>query len=98
DDLVTGVQTCALPICPAVMPVGKLAGVGIGNSLRLPPVVMRPMLPTSCSVNQSAPSDPAVISSGPLSGVGTSNSVKLPPVVMRPDRTSVVQGKRGKAR
>src|SRR3989442_14950420 len=63
--------------------------VGIGNSLKRPEVVTRPMLATSekgspRSVNQSAPSGPAAIPSSTLAGVGTGNSLKRPEVVTRP--------------
>src|SRR5215472_4436950 len=68
------------------MVLGRLAGVGIGNSVRTPSGVMRPMLLPSRSVNQTLPSGPAVISHGAARRVGTGNSVSKPPGVMRPIR------------
>ena len=63
---------------------GPLSGVGSGNSLSSPDVVIRPILLLLSSVNQIAPSDPTVIPFGLLSGVGSRNSVTFPAVVMRP--------------
>src|SRR5438552_1738643 len=65
------------------LPVGGLA-VGTGNSVKVPPVVMRPILLLDDSVNQRAPSGPVVMSSGTLTAVGMSNSVKVPSEVIRP--------------
>jgi hypothetical protein len=60
---------------------GKLLAVGTGYSMNAPAVVMRPMMSTRSSVNQSAPSGPAVM----LSGLKvTGYSVNAPAVVMRP--------------
>ena len=50
------------PSGPAVIPWGEEFAVGIGNSVRTPAVVRRPIL--FPSVNQSAPSGPAAIPSG----------------------------------
>src|ERR1022692_3974485 len=72
------------PPGPLMMSQGSLAGVGSGNSVNNPRVVMRPILFPAISVNQSAPSGPATIQIGLLSGVGIRYSVMAPPVVMRP--------------
>src|SRR5437588_8250876 len=72
-----------LPSGPTVIPLGILLAVGTGNSVMLPPVVMRPISPTD-SVNQRLPSGPAVMPTGSLPAVGTGNAVKAPPVVTRP--------------
>jgi hypothetical protein len=66
------------------MPLGKLAAVGMGNSVKVPPVVIRPILLRAASVNHRAPSGPAAMLVGALFAVGTGNSVKVPPVVIRP--------------
>src|SRR3954447_11343442 len=63
------------PSGPAVMEAGPLEGVGIGNSLKLPPVVTRPIWLARSSLNQSAPSGPAVMKRGRLESVGTGYSV-----------------------
>src|SRR5215469_5338807 len=68
------------------MVLGRLAGVGIGNSVSTPSGVMRPMLLPSRSVNQTLPSGPPVISHGAARGVGTGNSLSTPSGVMRPIR------------
>src|SRR5207244_6484266 len=89
-DLVTGVQTCALPIFPSgptAMSVGWLAAVGTANSVTTPAVVIRPILLPACSVNHRLPSGPAVIPVGVLPAVGTAFSVTgwvSPYVGMRP--------------
>src|SRR6266853_1428943 len=75
------------PSGPAVMPWGKPLvplGVGIGNSVITPAVVMRPILLAFCSVNHRAPSGPVVMIWGSLLAVGIGNSVITPAVVMRP--------------
>src|SRR5258706_12994878 len=77
------------PSGPVVMPSGVLRGVGIGNSVITPAVVMRPILPgtdslAKPSVYHSAPSGPVVINWGTLGVVGILNSVIAPAVVMRP--------------
>src|SRR5260370_14678403 len=71
------------------MPSAKVRGVGIGNSVITPAVVMRPILPgtdslAKPSVYHSTPSDPVVINWGTLGVVGILNSVITPAVVMRP--------------
>jgi hypothetical protein len=66
------------------MVFGALRAVGIGNSVMLPLVVMRPIRFEFCSVNQRFASDPTAMPEGARPGVG--NSVKLPLVVMRPIR------------
>jgi hypothetical protein len=68
------------PSGPEVIPKGLLTlpGVGTGNSLKLPEVVICPILLPKSSVNQSAPSGPEVISQGQLAGVGTGFSVIVP--------------------
>ena len=55
---------------------GITVGLGVGNSVTTPAVVIRPILlcPRS-SVNQRLPSGPAVMPSGPLAAVGIGNSV-----------------------
>src|SRR5258706_577627 len=77
------------PSGPVVMPSAKVRGVGIGNSVITPAVVMRPILPgtdslAKTSVYHSAPSGPVVINWGTLGVVGIVNSVITPAVVMRP--------------
>ena len=72
------------PSGPLVMPRGSACGVGTGNSLIAPAVVMRPILSASRSVNHMAPSGPTAMSCGNAPGVGTLNSEMAPPVVMRP--------------
>ena len=66
------------PSGPAVMPMGELPAVGIGNSVTTPAVVMRPILLATCSVNHSAPSGPAVMPPGLLLAVGIGNSLITP--------------------
>ena len=46
------------PSDPVVMPVGRLLAANMGNSVKAPAVVMRPMLLPFNSVNQRAPSGP----------------------------------------
>src|ERR1051326_4071937 len=53
----------------------KLTG-GTGYSVMTPAMVIRPILSTFDSVNQSAPSDPAVMPKAPLEGVGMGYCVK----------------------
>src|SRR5215831_5941672 len=65
---------------------GRLAGVGMANSVITPSGVIRPMLLPRISVNQRFPSGPAVISHGAERGVGTGNSVSTASGVMRPIR------------
>ena len=72
------------PSGPAATAAGRLAAVGIANSVMLPVIVMRPILSVACSVNHSAPSGPRAIPAGALKAVGGANSVKLPVVVIRP--------------
>src|SRR5258706_84009 len=71
-----------------VMPVGvvkgALLGVGMGNSVIWPEVVIRPILSMWNSVNQRLPSRPGVITKGTPLGLGIGNSVTWPEVVMRP--------------
>src|SRR6516165_6813126 len=50
---------------PAVIPVARLLGAGIGDSNIDPSVAMRPMLLPLLSVNHSAPSGPIVIAQRP---------------------------------
>src|SRR5262249_3069366 len=71
------------PSGPVVIPKGPLLGLGIGNSVITPAVVIRPILLVSFSVNHSAPSGPVVISQVPRP-VGIGNSVITPAVVIRP--------------
>src|SRR5262249_6464534 len=61
------------PSGPVVMEC-KMPSALIGNSVMLPPVVIRPILPPA-SVNHSAPSGPVVIAEGRPAGVGGMNSV-----------------------
>ena len=56
----------------------------MGNSVKVPDGVRRPILFLACSVNQRLPSDPEAMNSGVELAVGTGNSVTVPPVVMRP--------------
>ena len=58
--------------------------------MKAPPVVIRPILLPSDSVNHSAPSGPAVMLYGAASVVGIVNSEKVPPVVIRPILLAVV--------
>jgi len=60
------------------MPSGPALGVGTGNSVMTPAVVMRPILLPAFSQNHSAPSAAGVIPIGRASGVGVANSTKLP--------------------
>jgi hypothetical protein len=71
----------AIPI-----PLASPENPGIGNSVKLPAVVIRPILGRVLSVNQSALSGPEVIPKGSLldRGPGSGNSVTLPEVVIRP--------------
>ena len=66
--------------------LGALLFVGIGNSVIVPLVVMRPILLPCSSVNHSAPSGPNTIDHGRGIRllVGRANSVMAPVVVMRP--------------
>src|SRR5260221_663909 len=73
-----------LPSGPGVMPKGALGELGVGNSVIVPLVVMRPTFFPWNSANQRLPSGPAVMSRVPLLGVGIGNSVILPLVVIRP--------------
>lgn len=52
------------PSGPAAIRHGPLLCVGIGNSVTVPDVVMRPILFATNSVNHSAPSRPATSRSG----------------------------------
>ena len=68
------------PSGPDVMPVGctfgeKAFGVGTGNSVTDPLVVMRPMALLPWSMNQRAPSDPAVMAVGAPLPESDGNSV-----------------------
>src|SRR5258707_14575010 len=73
-----------LPSGPGVMPKGALGELGVGNSVIVPLVVMRPTFFPWNSANQRLPSGPAVMSKGSQFKVGTRNSVKVPFRVMRP--------------
>src|SRR5215469_3146822 len=73
-----------LPSGPTVMNWGAVAPLGRGNSVMLPLVVMRPILPAVFSVNHRLPSGPAVIPKGPLLFVLMRKYVMVPLVVMRP--------------
>ena len=63
-----------LPSEPTTMNCG-LPPAAAGNSVTVPPVVMRPIFPTPNSVNQRFPSGPAVIPPGSLSAVVIGKSV-----------------------
>src|SRR5258705_1818474 len=69
------------------MVLGRLAGVGMANSVTTPSGEILPMLLPRRSVNHTFPSGPAVISHGADFAVGTANST-IPPVVgsTRPTR------------
>jgi hypothetical protein len=54
------------------------------DSVIVPSVVIRPILPDVSSVNQRASSAPEVIQARPLDDVGTGYSVTIPKVEMRP--------------
>src|SRR6266851_4791460 len=74
-----------LPSGPAVIVIGSLPAVGMGNSAVMVPLgLMRPILLPLNSVNQRLPSGPAVIPSGELLAVGTGNSVIVPLGLIRP--------------
>ena len=79
-----------LPSGPTVRPSGRLLCVGMGNAVKLPLVVRRPILLPARSVNHRLPSGPAVISWGwqPFvdrqSFFGKGNSMMAPLGVMRP--------------
>src|SRR5437588_13074335 len=72
------------PSGPVVMPHGWAWGLGRANSVILPSVVIRPILPLTDSVNHSAPSGPVVIPPALLVSGGSVNSVTAPLVVIRP--------------
>src|SRR5579864_247234 len=72
------------PSGPFVIPTGLELGVGSGNSVIAPVVVMRPILLPLFSVNHRAPSGPTVMPNGKALGVGKGYSVKTPAVVTRP--------------
>ena len=52
------------PSGPVVISFGALNGVGVGYSVIVPSVVIRPILWPFSSVNQSAPSGPTVMPAG----------------------------------
>jgi hypothetical protein len=66
-----------LPSEPAAMLCGRALAVGIGNSVIVPLVVMRPILLPVCSTNHRLPSGPSVISCRLLFAAGTGNSVTV---------------------
>src|SRR5262245_16254970 len=67
------------------MASGNAEAFGIGNSVKTPAGVRRPILLLARSVNQRLPSGPAVMNSGMELAVGMGNSsVTTPEVVMRP--------------
>ena len=70
-----------LPSGPTAMPVGALNHTGIGYSVTMPDVVMRPIFPSPNSVNHSVPSGPATIHQG---SPAAAYSVMEPAVVIRP--------------
>src|SRR3984885_12744155 len=74
------------PSGPAVISHGSLATVGMGNSLKIPSVVIRPILLTlvANSVNHSAPSGPTPSPDGILPRDGVGHSARRPLVVVRP--------------
>lgn len=77
------------------MPLESLAGVGIGNSVTMPEVVILPILLVSDSVNQSAPSGPEVMSQVNVAvGEGKEYSVIAPKVVILPITRPSVNRKR----
>src|SRR5260221_5739500 len=68
------------PSGPVVMPSAKVRGVGIGNSVITPAVVMRPILPgtdspANPSVYPTAPAGPVVLNLRTLGAVLTGHSV-----------------------
>ena len=67
-----------------MIPSGILLKVGRSYSLKVPPVVIRPILLPAFSVNQRLPSGPAVICCGALAAVGMTYSVTTPLVVIWP--------------
>jgi hypothetical protein len=67
-----------------VIQSGLLDAVGIGYSVMVPAVLIRPILLPSNSVNQSAPSGPAVMPPGSLEAVGIGYSLSVPAVPIRP--------------
>src|SRR2546430_1118328 len=73
-----------LPSGPGAIPLGSLTGVGIWNSVILPPVLIRPiLLPSLDWVNQRLPSRPPTMKKGlPAPAIG--NSVIVPVVLIRP--------------
>lgn len=66
------------------MPNPELSTEGSVISVITPPVVMRPTLALSVSVNHRALSGPRVMRSGVLSGFASASSVIMPLVVIRP--------------
>src|SRR6185312_17119918 len=77
DSLLSVNQT--LPSGPALIPFGCAA---VGNSLKAPDTVIRPMRLGNGSVNHSAPSGPAAMLAGSVPGAGNGNSVITPAVVI----------------
>src|SRR2546423_90268 len=80
-----------LPSGPDVMPVGwtfgeNAFGVGTGNSMTDPLVVIRPMALLPWSMNHRAPSDPAVMAVGAPLPESDGNSVTTWPGVILPMR------------
>ena len=71
------------PSGPGVMSNPKALEVGIGNSVIVPPGVIRPIFalpapsPLPRSVNHSAPSGPAVMANGALSACGSASNARL---------------------
>ncbi len=59
------------PSGPVVMPNGPASGVGSGNEVMLPVVVMRPIRWLRNSVNHRASSGPVVMIDGPLAAGST---------------------------
>src|SRR3989442_3626883 len=63
---------------PVVIDDGAVFGVGIGYSVKTPPVVTFAIMSPSNSVIQRLPSGPTVIPSGPLCTLGKGYSVSGP--------------------
>src|SRR5207244_7931515 len=87
DDLVTGVQTCALPICPWIPIVGLTKG--------LEPVTHRRMTEV---VDEVAPGHPAGVLTGPNIAVEVLRGYAAAAVIAMPDEHRLEGRRVGKER
>ena len=72
------------PSPPAVMPCGRPARSGSGNSTIAPSGVIRPTWPAAISTNQTAPSWPVATPTGAAASVGSGCTVTAPSMPIRP--------------